>query len=135
MGAERFNVFKDCKKAKTATIILRGGAEQFIKEAERSLNDAIMIVRRAVKAEYIVPGGGAVELEISKKLRDYSRTIKGKLMLVVNAYARAMEVIPRTLADNAGLDSNEILNKLRKKHFVDEDGKHWGVDVDSNEGL
>jgi len=135
IGAERFNLFKECPQTKTTTIILRGGAEQFIQEAERSLNDAIMIVRRALKAEYIVPGGGAIEIEISKLLRDYSKTIGGKLQVVINAFAKALEIIPRTLADNAGLDSNDILNKLRKKHAVDDDGKHFGVDVDSNIGI
>jgi T-complex protein 1 subunit eta len=70
IGAERFNMFIDCPKSKTATIVLRGGAEQFIQEAERSLNDAIMIVRRCMKASRIVPGGGAIEMEISKYLRE-----------------------------------------------------------------
>jgi len=135
IGAERFNFFKNCPSTKTTTIILRGGAEQFIQEAERSLNDAIMIVRRALKAEFIVPGGGAIEIEISKLLRDYSKTIGGKMQVIINAFAKALEVIPRTLADNAGLDSNEVLNKLRKKHAVDEDGKHFGVDVDSVSGI
>lgn len=135
IGAERFNLFKDCTATRTTTIVLRGGAEQFIQEAERSLNDAIMIVRRALKAEYIVPGGGAIEIEISKLLRDYSKTIGGKLQVVINSFAKALEVIPKTLADNAGLDSNEVLNKLRKKHAVDEDGKHYGVDVDAVSGI
>lgn len=135
IGAERFNLFKNCPSTKTTTIILRGGAEQFIQEAERSLNDAIMIVRRALKAEFIVPGGGAIEIEISKLLRDYSKTIGGKLQVVINAFAKALEIIPRTLADNAGLDSNDVLNKLRKMHAVDENGKHFGVDVDAISGI
>lgn len=134
-GAERFNVFKQCPETRTTTIILRGGAEQFIQEAERSLNDAIMIVRRALKAEYIVCGGGAIELEVSKLLRDYSKTIGGKLQVVINAYAKALEVIPRVLIDNAGMDSNDILNKLRKKHAVDDDGRFFGVDVESDLGI
>lgn len=135
IGAERFNLFKECPATRTTTIVLRGGADQFIQEAERSLNDAIMIVRRALKAEYIVPGGGAIEIEISKALRDYSKTIGGKLQVVINAFAKALEIIPRTLADNAGLDSNDILNKLRKKHAVDKDGRHFGVDVDGPTGI
>lgn len=69
IGAERFNLFKDCKSSRSATIILRGGAEQFIQEAERSLNDSIMVVRRAIKTDKIVAGGGAIEMEISKRLR------------------------------------------------------------------
>ncbi len=84
IGAERFNLFKDCPESKTATIIIRGGAEQFIKEAERSLNDAIMIVRRVIKTERIVPGGGAVEMELSKLLRAHSRKLDVKENLVLH---------------------------------------------------
>jgi T-complex protein 1 subunit eta len=133
IGAERFNLFKECPNAKTATIIIRGGAEQFVKEAERSLNDAIMIVRRAVKASKIVAGAGAVELELSRYLRHHARTISGKLQLVVNSFAKALEVIPRNISDNAGLDSLEVLNKLRQKHA--NDGRWYGVDINSNTGI
>jgi len=135
VGAERFNIFTECPKTQTATIILRGGADQFIQEAERSLNDAIMIVRRAIKAEHIVAGGGAIDLELSKHLKEYSNTISTKEKYAVMAYAKALEVIPRTLADNAGLDSNDILNRLRKLHYTDDNGKNFGVDVDSDTGI
>ena len=91
-------------------MIIRGGAEQFIKEAERSLNDSIMIVRRVIKTERIVPGGGAVEMELSKLLRLHSRTLKGKENLVLYEYAKALEIIPRCLAENGGLDVNKTLN-------------------------
>ena len=66
VGAERFNLFKGCPKARTATMVLRGGSEQFIDEAERSLHDAIMIVRRAIKNASVVAGGGAIDMEISR---------------------------------------------------------------------
>ena len=81
-----------------------------------------MIVRRAIKADAIVPGAGAIELQLSKSLRLYSRENEGKAQLVMNSYAKALEVIPRTIADNAGLDSVEILNKLRQKHATDPEG-------------
>ena len=110
------------------TIILRGGAEQFIEETERSLHDAIMIVRRALKNDAIVAGGGAIEMEISKYLRDYSRTIAGKEQLLISAMAKAFEVIPRQLCDNAGFDATNILNKLRQKHSQ-ENGTWYGVDI------
>ncbi|MGH0133811.1 UNVERIFIED_CONTAM: hypothetical protein FKN15_063601 [Acipenser sinensis] len=113
---ERYNFFKGCPKAKTCTIILRGGAEQFMEETERSLHDAIMIVRRAIKNDSVVAGGGAIEMELSKYLRDYSRTIPGKQQLLIGAYAKALEIIPRQLCDNAGFDATNILNKLRAKH-------------------
>jgi len=116
IGAERFNIFSNCPGSKTATIILRGGAEQFIEETERSINDAIMVVRRATKATSIVPGGGAIEMELSKHVRKFGMGINGKEQIVVLGFARALECIPRTLAANSGLDAVEIVNKLRQKH-------------------
>mmetsp|Transcript_50562 Transcript_50562/g.120353 ORF Transcript_50562/g.120353 Transcript_50562/m.120353 type:complete len:562 (-) Transcript_50562:93-1778(-) len=135
LGDERYNIFSDCPLAKTTTIVLRGGAEQFIAETERSIHDAVMIVRRAVKSSKIVPGGGAIEMELSKFLRGYARTIYGKAQLIINAYAKALEVIPRQLSDNAGFDSTDILNRLRQKHSAGgEEGRWYGVDV-NEEGI
>jgi T-complex protein 1 subunit eta len=112
------------------TIVLRGGADQYIDEAERSLNDAIMIVRRATKAYAVVAGGGAIEMELSRYLREYLRKISGKTQLVINGFAKALEIIPRTLAENSGMDSTDVLNKLRQKHSQGgEEGMWYGVDV------
>ena len=124
IGAERFNLFMECPKSKTATIIIRGGAEQFIEEAERSMNDAIMIVRRASKATSIVAGGGAIEMELSKYVRNEGMKISGKEQLIVLGFAKALEIIPKTLAQNSALDSIEIMNKLRQKHNKEEDCKY-----------
>ncbi|KAK2536519.1 Cct7 [Columba livia] len=131
IGGERYNFFTGCPKAKTCTIILRGGAEQFMEETERSLHDAIMIVRRAIKNDSVVAGGGAIEMELSKYLRDYSRTIPGKQQLLIGAYAKALEIIPRQLCDNAGFDATNILNKLRAKHA--QGGMWYGVDVNNED--
>ena len=94
VGTERYNFFTGCKSSKTSTVILRGGAQQFIEEADRSLHDAICIVKRAIKTGSVVGGGGAIEMELSKELREYSRTIRGKEQMVIAGYARALEVIP-----------------------------------------
>merc|ERR1712121_351460 len=131
IGSERYNLFTGCPKAKTCTFIIRGGAEQFMEETERSLHDAIMIVRRAMKNDSVVAGGGAVEMEVSKHLRDFSRTIYGKEQLLISAMAKAFEVIPRQLCDNAGFDSTNVLNKLRHRHAH---GSVWsGVDIRSED--
>lgn len=127
VGGERYNFFTGCPKAKTCTIIMRGGAEQFIEETERSLHDAIMIVRRTIKNDAVVAGGGAIEMELSKYLRDYARTIPGKSQLIISAFARALEIIPRQLCENAGFDASNILNQLRMRHAQ---GATWfGVDI------
>lgn len=129
IGSERYNLFKGCPKAKTCTLLLRGGAEQVIAEVERSLHDAIMIIKRALQNKVVVAGGGAIEMEISKYLRDYSKSVAGKQQLIINAFARALEVIPRQLCENAGFDGIEILNKLRLAHSKGE--KWYGVDFET----
>ncbi|KAH3900644.1 probable T-complex protein 1 subunit eta [Saccharomycodes ludwigii] len=129
IGSERYNLFKGCPNAKTCTLLLRGGAEQVIAEVERSLHDAIMIVKRAVQNKLIVAGGGAIEMELSKYLRDYSKTIAGKQQLIINGYAKALEIIPRQLSENAGFDATDILNRLRMAHSKGE--KWYGVDFSS----
>lgn len=133
IGGERYNNFEECSKAKTCTLILRGGADQFIEEVGRSLHDAIMVVKRAVKNGEVVAGGGAVEMGLSAYIRKHAFSIPGKLQLVHIAFAKALEIIPRQICDNAGLDSTDILNKLRMRHA---NGHIWyGVDVDGPEGV
>jgi T-complex protein 1 subunit eta len=130
LGNERYNMFTKCANTKTTTMILRGGAVQYLEETHRSLNDAIMIVRRAIKSHAVVAGGGAIEMELSRHLREYLRTIPGKIQLVINGFAKALETIPRTLSENSGLDSTDILNKLRQKHSQGgEEGMWYGVNV------
>ncbi|KAI8554129.1 hypothetical protein RHMOL_Rhmol05G0074000 [Rhododendron molle] len=132
VGNERFNIFSGCPSGQTATIVLRGGADQFIEEAERSLHDAIMIVRRAMKNSTVVAGGGAIDMEISRYLRQHARTIAGKSQLFINSYAKALEVIPRQLCDNAGFDATDVLNKLRQKHALQTgEGAPYGVDINT----
>jgi T-complex protein 1 subunit eta len=133
IGGERFNLFSECPAAKTCTLVLRGGAEQFIAEVERSLHDAIMIVKRAIRNPTIVAGGGACEMELSGYLHGFAdRNVPHKQQAVVKAFAKALEVIPRQLCDNGGFDATDILNRLRTEHRK---GNVWaGVDFD-HEGI
>jgi T-complex protein 1 subunit eta len=132
IGSERYNLFSACPEAKTCTLILRGGAEQFIAEVERSLHDAIMVVRRSVKNKSIVAGGGACEMEVSAHLHQFAdRNVPYKQQAIIKAFAKALEIIPRQLCDNAGLDATDVLNRLRVEH---RQNKHiWaGVDFSSD---
>ncbi|KAK3706845.1 T-complex protein 1 subunit eta [Vermiconidia calcicola] len=133
IGGERFNFFEGCPQAKTCTLVLRGGAEQFIAEVERSLHDAIMIVKRAIKNNSIVAGGGACEMEISAYLHNFAdKNVPHKQQSIIKAFAKALEVIPRQLCDNAGFDATDILNRLRVEHRK---GNVWaGVDFE-HEGI
>lgn len=127
VGSKRFNVFTGCK-GKSATIVLRGGAKQFLEEAERSIHDAIMIVRRAKKAKKVLGGAGAIEMTLSRYLLDNAIKMHGKSQLIIQAYAQALEAIPRALANNAGYDSFDILIKLRTAHNQP-NGTWMGVDI------
>ena len=134
IGSERYNFFTGCPEAKTCTLLLRGGAEQFIAEVERSLHDAIMVVKRALQHQSIVAGGGAAEMEISCQLHRYADVGEGvpyKQQAVIKAFAKALEVIPRLLCDNAGLDATDVLNRLRVEHAV-QHNKWAGVDLSSD---
>uniref|UniRef100_H0XY69 CCT-eta n=1 Tax=Otolemur garnettii TaxID=30611 RepID=H0XY69_OTOGA len=125
IGGERYN-FTGFPKAKTYTFILPSSAQQFMEE-ERSLHDAIAIVRRTIK-DSGVAGGRAIEMELSKSLWDYSRTIPGKQQLFIVAYAKTLEIIPRQLCDNAGFDATNNLNKLWARW-----GERYGVDINNED--
>ncbi|KCV72027.1 T-complex protein 1 subunit eta [Fonticula alba] len=132
VGGERYNIFTGCPKAKSCTFLLRGGADQFIEEVQRSLHDSLMIVKRTLQNQELVAGGGATEMTVSRFLRDHSRSIAGKQQLLIAAYARALEIIPRQLCDNAGFDSTDVLNQLRQLHGQKD--CWFGVDI-NNEGV
>ncbi len=114
----------------TTTLVLRGGSDQFIAENERALHDAIMIVRRALVADTFVAGGGAVEMELSRFLREEAKSHPGRDQLLLSAFAKALETLPRQLCDNAGCDATDLLTQLRKAHGVS--GQIWaGLDLES----
>jgi T-complex protein 1 subunit eta len=127
VGDERFNLFTECPSSLTCTIVLRGGTEQFIAESERSVHDALMVVKRTIQSGSVVAGGGAVEMCLSNALRRHALEIEGKEQLIVTAYSKALEVVPRQLCENAGLDATDILAALRRKH-----AKQSAEDDDNN---
>jgi len=105
-----------CENPKAITVLIRGGTEHVIDELERAIRDGIGDVVAALEKGYIVAGGGAFEIELARRMRHYSQSIKGREQLAVNAFADALEVIPRTLAENAGLDPIDILTELKARH-------------------
>jgi T-complex protein 1 subunit delta len=115
------------KNSKTITILVRGSNHLVIDEADRSIHDALCVVRSLVKNRGLIPGGGAPEVEISQKLAQFSTQLSGVESLVVRAYADALEVIPYTLAENAGLNPIVIVTELRNKHIKGQ--KYAGINV------
>jgi len=105
-----------CKQPKAVTILIRGGTEHVIDEVERAMEDAVKGIASALELGRIVPGGGATEIEVAKALRKYAESFKGREQLAVNAFADAIEVIPRSLAENAGLDPIDKIAFLRAQH-------------------
>ncbi len=126
-GEESMTYVKKCKNAKSVTILVKGTSEHIVAEIERAMEDAIGDVISALKSGKIVAGAGACEIELAKQLREYSNTLSGREQLAVKAFADSMEVIPKTLAENAGLDPIDILVALKSAH----DKKQiWaGIDV------
>jgi thermosome len=117
-----------CKNPKAVTLIVRGGSEHVIDEAERSLDDAVGAVSSAIRDGKVVIGGGSIEVETALKLREYAKTVGGREQLAINAFADTLELIPRTLAESAGLDPLETLVNMRSKHSGKE-GKYIGINV------
>ncbi len=116
-------------KTKSVTIIIRGGTEFVLDEYERSMHDALCVVRNVLEDKKLVPGGGAPELYIANELRKFKLDKPSKIQLAIDAFAKAMEIIPRVLAENAGLDPIEIIGQLNNKY---EQGKNYfGVSAES----
>ena len=117
-----------CKNPKALTILLRGGTATVVDEYERALHDAIRVVGVVAKDKKIVAGGGAPEVELGLRLREYASKVGGREQLAIEAFASALDIIPRTLADNSGLDPIDMLVALRSKH-EGKDGKNFGLNV------
>jgi len=105
-----------CSKLKSMSVLIRGGADYIVSEAERAFHDAVSAVTDTIKDRKIIAGGGAAEIELARKIRNYARGFAGKEQLAIEAFAEAMEVIPKTLAQNAGLNPIDILVELRAAH-------------------
>jgi chaperonin GroEL (HSP60 family) len=127
IGDDKMTFIEGCKNPRSVAILIRGGTERIVDEAERSIHDALCVVRDVVQEPKIVAGGGAPELEVARVLREYADTLLGREALAVQQYAEALEAVPTTLSDNAGLDPIDIISELRARH---EKGEVWaGVDV------
>jgi len=117
-----------CKNPKSVSLLVRGGSEHVVDEAERAIHDALMSTATAIKNGKIVSGGGSIEVEIAMQLRDYAKSVGGREQLAVEAFADTLEEIPRTLAETAGMNPLDTIVNLRSKHAA-KDGKYIGVDV------
>jgi len=128
IGDDKLVYVRECKNPRAVTVVVRGGTEHVVDEAERSLHDALCVVRNAVEDGKIVPGGGAPEAEIARQLRKYAAEVGAREQLAIEAFADAIESIPLTLAENAGLDPIDIMVSLRAEHESNH-SPNAGIDV------
>jgi thermosome len=127
IGDEEVTYVEECKNAKAVTFLVRGGTEHVVDESERAIKDAIGDIIATLRSGKIVAGGGSCEIEVARNLRLFANSLSGREQLAVLAFADSMEIVPRTLAENAGLDPIDILTELKANH---DKGKKWaGVDV------
>jgi len=126
-GDEEMTFVKNCKNPKAVTLLVRGGTEHVVDEVKRAVEDSIGDVIASLKTKKVVAGAGAPEIELSKLLMKFASSLKGREQLAVEAFAESVEVIPRTLAENAGLDPIDVLTELKSAH--DKKIKWAGIDV------
>ena len=127
IGDDKMTFIEGCKNPQAVTILIRGGSERFTAEAERSLHDALCVIRDIIEEPRVVAGGGAPELEMSTVIRKYAETLPGKEQLAIKIFAEALETIAATLAENAGLQPIDVISELRSRHDM---GETWaGIEV------
>lgn len=136
IGDENMIFVEQCKDPKAVSLILRGGTEHVVDELERAVHDALRVVGVVVEDKKYVAGGGATEVELALRLKEFASTVGGREQLAIEAFAESMEIIPRTLAENAGLDPIDTLVDLRSKHEGKKaDGKNFGINVFTGEAV
>jgi chaperonin GroEL (HSP60 family) len=126
-GDDLMTYIIDCKKPGVVTILIRGGTEHVIDEVERAIDDALGDLSSALGDSRVVVGGGAIEIELNKKILEYASTLKGRERLAVEEFANALEFIPVTLAENAGMDPIDVLTELKASH--DAGNKNAGLNL------
>lgn len=116
MGESHYTYIRGCKNPRAVTLLIRGGSSHVLDEVERAIKDGLGDVVSALRSGKAVPGGGAVEVELAKRLRIYAKSVSGREQLAIEEFANSLEAIPETLAENAGLDSIDIVSQLKKVH-------------------
>ena len=136
VGEDGMAFITGCKNPKAITIFVRGGTEHVLEEVERALNDAIRVVGVAIEDGKVVAGAGAPEIELELRLMDYAASVGGREQLAIEKFAKAMEIIPWTLSENAGIDPIDSIIKLKNAHEKKSaKAKYFGIDLDSGEAV
>ena len=136
VGAESMCFITGCKNPKAVSIVIRGGTEHVLAEVERAMTDAIRVVGVAIEDGKVVAGAGAPEIETELRLAEYASTVGGREQLAIEAFSKALEIIPWTIAENAGIDSIDAIIKLKTAHDKKKkDAAYYGLDLDTGEAV
>ncbi|KAJ3414711.1 T-complex protein 1 subunit theta [Chytridiales sp. JEL 0842] len=134
IGSDRCTVFRqEEENTKTATIVLRGGTTNVLDDLERAIDDGVNVIKAVVKDNRLLAGAGATEIELARQLQAFGERTPGLNQYAIKKFAESLEVIPRTLAENAGMDSTEVLSKLYAAHQTDSKGVTFGVNIESDD--
>lgn len=129
-GEDSLTYIRGCQNPKAVTILIHGGTSHVIDEIERAIKDGLGVVASSLKTGLVVPGGGAIEVELARRLRHFGQSLSGREQLAVEEFASALEFIPTTLAENAGMDPIDVLTELKSKH--DAGDKNAGLNLFTN---
>ena len=135
VGTDSMSFITGCKNPKAVSIIIRAGTEHVADEVERAMTDAIRVVGVAIEDGKVVAGAGAPEIEVELRLAQYASSVGGREQLAIDAFAKAMEIIPWTIAENAGIDSIDAIIKLKSAHEKEKDGKYFGLCLTCGEAV
>jgi len=128
VGDDKMIFVEECSDPRSVAIFIRAGLERMLDEAERAINDALYVISDVVKTPKMVAGGGSIEMELVKAIRSYGSQVGGREQLAIEGFADALEIIPRTLAENAGLDILDTMAAIKAAHEK-KDGAAMGVNV------
>ncbi|NCN86316.1 thermosome subunit [archaeon] len=129
-SGEQMTYIRGCKNPKAVTILIHGGTTHVVDEIERALMDGLGDIASALETRLVVPGGGAIEIELARRIRQFAQTLKGRERISVFEFANALEFIPATLAENGGLDPIDILTEMKRRH--DAGDKNAGLNLFTN---
>lgn len=133
VGTEDMTFVTGCSNPKAISIVIRGGTEHVMAEVERAMVDALRVVGVALEDGKVVAGAGAPEIELQLRLSEFASSVGGREQLAIEAFAKAMEIIPWTIAENAGIDSIDAIIKLKHAHEKEKNGKYFGLDLSTGE--
>jgi len=129
-GEDVLTYVRGCQNPKALTILIRGGTDHVIDEIERAIKDGLGDVACSLESGLVVPGGGAIEIELARRIREFSQELSGREQLAVEEFASALEFIPTTLAENAGMDPIDVLTELKSRH--DSGERNAGLNLFTN---